>query len=165
MPSGDNVLAGDMPRIVARGRRSTVTGNITTTETGVLRLDNVPVRAGRAYLITTNNLNLDTTVSNDIAAARLRAVQATGTGTTASTSSTLAGQWRNTIDDSVYSNLGVAQAFWLPSSDGFLSVLLSAVRINGSGNIVMYANSVSGELIDMAVLDLGTDPGDTGVVI
>jgi hypothetical protein len=163
MPSGDKVKYSDLGRIVARGRRSTATGNLTTTETGVLRLDNVPVFDSRAYAILSANLNVDASVANDIGECRYRVAQATGTGTTATTSSTQIGRWRSTIDDATNSNVLPWVAFYYPSADGYLSVLLSAFRASGSGNIVVFANNV--EPIDLVVLDLGPDPGDTGVVL
>jgi hypothetical protein len=163
MPSGDRVYASDGQRIVARGRRTTPTGSITTTETGVLRVDNIPVFAGKGYRILTSNINLDTSVANDIADARIRVAQAATTGTAATISSTQIGHMRCTIDDAAQSNVLPASVYYWPSSDGYLSVLLSAQRITGTGNIVVFCSSV--ELLDLVIEELGTDPGDTGVVI
>jgi hypothetical protein len=163
MPAGGRAYYSDLGRIVARGRRSTATGNITTTETGVIRLDNVPVFDSRAYMIASANLNVDASVANDIGELRYRVTQQTTPGTSATTSSTQMGRWRSTIDDATNSNVLPFVAFYYPSADGYLSVLLSAFRAAGSGNIVVFANNV--EPIDLVVVDLGPDPGDTGVVI
>jgi hypothetical protein len=163
MPAGDRVYASDGQRIVARGRRTTPTGNITTTETGVLRVDNIPVFAGKGYRILTSNINLDASVANDIADARVRVAQAATTGTAATISSTQICHMRNTIDDASQSNVLPVSGYYWPSVDGYLSVLLTAQRITGTGNIVVFCSGT--ELLDLVIEELGTDPGDTGVVI
>jgi hypothetical protein len=157
--AGDITYASDLGGVVARGRRTSATGNVTTTETGVLRLDGIPVRAGRAYRISTSNINLDTSVANDIAAANLRI----STSGAATTSSTQICQMRNTIDDAANSNVLPMTAFYYPSGAGTLSVLLSIVRVSGTGNIILFASTV--EILDLVVTDEGTDPGNTGVVL
>jgi hypothetical protein len=161
--AGDIILTTDIPVLVSRGRRTTATGNITTTETGVLRLDDVAVRSGWAYEIFTNNINLDTSVANDIAAARLRVAFSASPGTSATTSSTQIQQMRNTIDDATNSNIIPMNALYLPGSTGYLSVLLSAIRVAGSGNIVVFASGT--DTLELMVRELGEDPGDSGVVI
>jgi hypothetical protein len=149
-------------RIVARGRRNTSTGNVTTTETGVLRIDNIPVIAGGSYRISTSNMNLDGSVDNDVGTARIRV--ATGAfGTTATIASTLIGYLRNTIDSAANSNVLNLQAFYFPSSDTYLSVLLSIIRQGGSGNIIIFGSA--SDLLDLTVEYSGADPGDTGVII
>lgn len=163
MTAGTRVYASDAPRVVKRGRRTTTTGTITTTETGVLRVDDIPVFAGRAYMIKTSNVNLDTSVANDIADARIRVTQNASTGTAATTSSSQIGHFRNYIDDASQSNVNDITAFWFPSTDGYLSVLLTCQRVTGSGNIVVFCSSA--EILDLVIFDMGDDPGDTGVVI
>lgn len=144
---------------VARGRRTTATGNITTTETGVLRLDGIPIFAGRAYRISTSNINMDTSVAGDIASARIR-ISTSGTATTASTQIV---QLRNTIDDVANSDVLTLNATHFPAADATLSVLLSAVRVAGTGNIVVFCSGT--EILDLVVTDEGLAPSDTGVVI
>lgn len=164
MASGDRLYAAEVAgRTIKRGRRVTATGNITTTETGVLRVDDIPVFADRAYMIKTSNVNLDASVANDIADARVRVTQNAAPGTAATTSSTQIGHFRNTIDDAAQSNVNDITAFYFPSSDGYLSVLLTAQRVTGTGNIVVFCSSV--EILDLVIMDIGEDPGDTGVVI
>jgi hypothetical protein len=163
MPAGDRIYASDGVRVVARGRRTTATGNITTTETGVLRIDNIPVFDVKGYRILTSNLNLDASVANDIADARIRVVQSPTTGTAATISSTQICHMRTTIDDIALSNVLPVSGYYWPSSDGYLSVLLTCQRVAGTGNIVVFCSST--ELLDMVVEELGADPGDTGVVI
>jgi len=163
MPAGDRVYAADQPRVVARGRRTTSTAAITTTETGVLRIDNIPIFDVKAYGILTSNINLDTSVANDIADMRIRIATAATPGTAATTASTQIAHFRNTIDDLAFSNVLPLSAFYFPSADGYLSVLLTCQRVAGTGNIVVFCSAV--ELLDMVVQELGADPGDTGVVI
>lgn len=149
----------DIKGVVARARRSTPTGNITTTETGVLRLDGISVRQGRFYQICTSNLNMDTSVANDIGICVIRV----STSGAATTSSTQIAYVRQFIDDASRSNVAPENCFYVPSADATLSVLLSAQRVAGTGNLVVFASSV--EMLDLTVIDLGPDPGDTGVVI
>lgn len=145
--------------VIARGRRTTATGSVTTTETGVLRLDSVPLLAGRAYEISTSGINLDTSVANDIATARIR-ISTSGAATIASTQ---IAQMRNTIDDAANSNVIPLQTYYFPGVDTTLSVLLSIVRVAGTGNIIVFCSGT--EILDLIVTDLGVAPTDTGVVI
>jgi hypothetical protein len=145
--------------VIARGRRTSATGNITTTETGVLRIDNIPVYAGRLYRISTSNINMDTSVANDIGVCRIRI----STSGAASTSSTQIANIRQTVDDATNSNIVPENCFYVPGADGTLSVLLSAVRQSGTGNLVIFCSGT--DILDLVVTDEGLDPGDTGVVI
>jgi hypothetical protein len=163
VPAGDRVYASDGQRIVSRGRRVTNSAAITTTETGLLRVDNIPVFDAKCYRILTSNLNVDAATANDVADVKLRAVQAVTPGTSASTSSTQIGSVRNVMDDIAFSNKNPLSAYWFPSADGYLSVLLSLVRSAGAGNLVAICSST--EPWDLVIEELGTDPGDTGVVI
>lgn len=165
----DLVLAGDplyvspintdgLKGVLARGRRTSATGTITTTETLVIRLDNIPVKAGRLYRISTSNINMDTTVANDIGTCRIR-ISTAGSATTASTQ---IANIRQTIDDATNSNIVNLDTFYAPASDATLSVLLSAIRQAGSGNLVVFCSGT--DILDLVVTDYGPDPGDTGVL-
>jgi hypothetical protein len=145
--------------IIARGRRTSSTGNVTTTETGFLRIDNIPVVSGRAYRIMTNGINLDTDTSNDVGTVRLRA----STSGTATTSSTLLSYFRNTIDNNSQSNIIPLSGMFIAGSTGNLSVLLSVQRQAGSGNLVIFCTAT--DYLDFWVEDMGVAPSDTGVVI
>lgn len=149
--------------LLARGRRITSTAGVTTTETGFLRIDNIPVLAGKVYQFLTTNMNVDTTVSNDIADVRLRLLYSASPGSPATTSSTQICHMRNTVDDATQSNVLPLNGFYVPSADGYISVLLSVVRVSGSGSIVVFCSG--SEILDFTIQDIGTDPGDTGVVI
>ncbi len=145
--------------IIARGRRTTATGSVTTTETGVLRIDGIPVYAGRGYSISTSCLNLDTSVNNDIASIIIR-MSTAGTATTASTGVTT---MRTTIDDATNSNILPVNGYVYPSASGTMSVLLSIVRVAGTGNIVLFSSGA--QFTDMVVRDEGVMPADTGVIL
>jgi hypothetical protein len=145
--------------VIKRGRRTTSTGNVTTTETGVLRVDDIPVYAGRLYKISTSNINVDTSADNDVARAAIRV----STSGAATTSSTLIGYVRMTIDNNTQSNVHNVTCFYSPGSDGDLSVLLTLLRQAGSGNIIVFGGA--SDICDLVIEDMGPDPGDTGVVI
>lgn len=156
----DNDLSPLPQGAIARGRRTTSTGNVTTTETGVLRIDSIPVYAGRLYAVRISNLNIDTSVDNDVGRGAVRI----STSGSATTSSTLLGYTRNTIDNASQSNVHPVVLYYAPAADATLSVLLTLLRQAGTGNIIIFGSG-SGDVIDMVVEDCGPDPGDTGVVI
>jgi hypothetical protein len=157
-------VEGLQQTVIKRGRRITSTGNITTTETGFLRLDNIPVQAGRIYQINTANINVDTSVANDIADVPLRVAFSATTGTVATTASAKIGHLRETIDDPTQSNVLPMNAFYVAPSDGYISLLLSLVRVNATGgNLIIFASST--EILDLVVQYAGSDPGDTGVIL
>jgi hypothetical protein len=150
--------------IIKRGRRITSTGSLTGTGVGVLRIDDVPVKAGRLYRITTSNLNFISSVANDIGLAAVRFVYAATTGTVGTTgNTTLLGNMRNVVDvtGSTNSNTVPMNVLYVPTADGYISVLLTATRAAGTGVMTMYGSA--GEPIDMTISYEGIDPGDSGV--
>jgi hypothetical protein len=149
--------------IIARARRITAKTGITTTETPVLRLDNIPVRAGRIYQINTSGVNIDGSVANDIGSLIMRIAYSATVGTLATIASAQFGQVRSVADDPTNSNLVPLNAFYIATADGYISILLSAIRVAGSGTIQIYA--AGNEILDFVVQFGGTDPGDTGVVL
>lgn len=167
---GDDIVVGDVndlsdpdlspigTGVVGRGRRTTSTGNVTTTETGVLRLE-VPVYAGRLYMIKTSNINIDTSVDNDIGRVAVRY----STSGNATTSSTLGNYVRETIDSATNSNVHDLTMFYVASADATLSVLLTLLRQGGTGNLIVFCSGT--DILDLVVTDLGPDPGDSGTVI
>ena len=163
---GDVIFASDInnqPKIIARGQRTTATAAITTTETGVIRLDDVPVRNGYCYEITVDNINIDTSVANDIGIVRMRYVFAASAGSTATTTSTQLNTWRNTIDDATNSNVLPWVNHYFATADGFLSILFSLQRQAGTGNLIWFCSAT--DVCNVVVKDIGSDPGNTGVVI
>lgn len=147
--------------VLARAQRTTASSGSTGTEVGVLRLDDVPIYAGRLYRIFTGNLNIDTSVADDIAHCRLRI---TTDGSTPSTSSTqLGGGMRDDMASASAGPIIAITHLYAPSADETLSVLLTVNRIAGTGTIVIYGDATT--TIDLAIEDVGLDPGDTGVDI
>lgn len=158
-----SAVEGSQQLLIKRTRRTTVTGLVTTTETPFLRLDNIPVQAGKVYQINVTNINIDTTVSNDIGDCRLRVAYAATTGTLATIASSQIAHFRNTIDDATQSNVGQLGAFYIATADGYTSMLLSIQRVSGTGNLVVFCSTT--EILDFVVQFGGPDPGDTGVVL
>jgi hypothetical protein len=145
---------------IARGRRTTATGTVTTTETGVVRLDSVPLIGGHAYEFALSDVNVDTSVANDVAAVRFRIDV---TGASATIASTQIQQLRQTIDNATDSNVLPGQAFYHPASDETLSLLISLIRVSGTGNVIVFCSST--DILDLHIIDHGVAPSDTGVVI
>lgn len=149
----DDVRVG----IVARGRRTT-TSSSTTTEVAVLRIDDIPVLAGRTYKISTSCMSIGSTVNGDIALANIRY---TTDGSTPTTSSTALGGLGVQVPSAA---IGMAHPFigyFFPSSDQIFSVLLSVARASGTGSVSIGA--VATQVIDLIVEDMGFDTGDVGV--
>ena len=154
-----SAIEGSQQLVVARGRRITSTGNVTTTETGVLRIDNVTVKAGRLYQISTGPVNMDGSVDNDVGTVRIRV----STSGAATISSTLLGYMRQTIDNNTQSNVVNVNAWYLAPADATISILLSLIRQAGTGNLIIFGSA--SDILDMVVQYAGVDPGDTGVVL
>jgi hypothetical protein len=144
---------------VARANRTTSSSS-TTSETGVLRLDNVPVSAGREYRIWTSPMIFQSTVAGDLVNAHIR-YNTAGTATTGSTQLT-------GLVDTANSASGPQKtkgltALWVPPTTGLVSILLSVSRDGGTGSVALNASSPYP--IDLVVEDAGADPGNTGVVL
>lgn len=148
----------DIKKRIARGLRTT-DSSTTTTEVGVVRLDGVPVKAGRTYTISTNSLSPLSGTANDYAGLKIR-VSTTGTATTSSTA-LIVTQGRITGANGNES-WGVSVTY-NPAADETLSILLTVSLVSGTGSA-----SVSGSAtipIELWVDDMGADPGNTGVSI
>lgn len=144
-------------QIVRRGRRvtnSTASGS----EQEVLRVDSIPVIAGRAYHIVANPMVIDTSVANDIGRILLRIDE---TGANATVSSTLIALGQQRLADAANGNTIQAAVSRLASVDGTWSVLLSTSRVSGTG--LISVNGASTNPIELLIFDCGIDPGDTGV--
>lgn len=153
-------LETQQQRIVRRYRRITSSGAaITTTETPYIRLDNIPIINTGIYRISTSNLNLISTVVNDIAAVRCRV--ATGVlGTLATIASTQIGDIKLAFDVASAPVNQPLQCFYVSTADTYLSVLLSIVRLNGTGNIQLQASATA--IAECTVEYAGVDPGNVG---
>lgn len=161
--SGSRALAADVVaaarKIVGRARRLS-NSSTTTSEIGVLRLDDVELLADHVYEIQTSSLLVTSSVANDIVHVKLRY---TTDGSTPSTSSTLLTQSGERIEVTASGGYTQAIGTYAPSSDEALSVLLTVARNSGTGNVSINYASVAP--IEILVIDLGEDPGDTGVDI
>lgn len=149
----DDVRTG----IVARGRRVT-NSSTTTTEVGVLRIDDIPITGGRTYKISTSCISINTTVNGDIVSANVRY---TTDGSTPTTSSAAIGGLGQYIPSAA---IGLAHPFigyYFPTADETFSVLLSVARASGTGSVSLAASA--GQPIDLIVEDMGIDTGDVGV--
>jgi len=155
-----NAADPNMLGVVARAVRTSAKTPITT-ETGYLRIDDIPVVAGYAYKIYTSNLTLDSTNDGEIGAARIRVVQAVSPGTAATTSSTQIGMRRSYQDANANADLGPLITDYFAATDGYLSVILTAQRVTALGTFQCFASAT--EPVHLIVECIGIDPGDTGV--
>jgi hypothetical protein len=148
-------------KIIKRGRRITPSST-TTTIVGVMRLDNVALKAGREYTIRVTGLHLDSTVAADALRAEIRF---DATGAAATTAS-------NQLQDSiVYGRIVTAnsgetkpcEAEVTPGADATYSFILCVARIAGAGNARLFAGA--NDSIHMKIYDCGTAVSDTAVIL
>lgn len=148
-------------RCIGRARRITnSTATSGTALTAVLRLDDIPIFAGRLYTVRSSNLFFDASVANDVGQGILTYTTDGSTPTISST--TFPGGVTQTIIPNI--SFGEARPIlttYTPATDQTLSLLLCAARATGTGVIVIQANG-AGTLCEFAVYDQGEDPGDTG---
>lgn len=156
-------LEANLQRLVKRARRSTNSGTFTTTETPTLRLDNIPVIGGAAYRIMTSQLSVGSTDATSSVLIRLRYVFALTTGTVATISSTQLAAVRIFQDSASAVNTISLSGFYFPASSGYISLLISAIRVTGGGTLTFFGTG--GDAYDLTVEFAGDDPGDTGVVL
>ena len=147
--------------VIIRGTRTT-NSSVTTSEIGVLRLDNVPVFAGRLYEIAANNIEVDSTVNNDGIRGTIRY---TTNGTQADTTSTTL-----TISQAVQVNAAHGEhisvsGFYVPTDNQLLSIILTVARSTGSGSVSMLAGTGLPGAIDLIVEDHGPDSGNRGILL
>lgn len=161
---GEDVTADKLNRatekVIARGRRTTTSGNSTGSSVAILRLDDVAVRAGYLYVIRTNSLAISTSVANNTVRAEIRY---TTDGSTPSTSSTIipGGVTQQVPESTTQSDNSSIHCLYAPGSDETLSLLLCVTRTTGSGNGFIFADATN--VIEMWIEQGGEDPGDTGV--
>jgi hypothetical protein len=149
-------------QIMARAERATVsTGTTTTTATsaqGVLRIDDITLRAGRLYRVAAPSLGLYSSTSGDVAVAQLTR---TTDGSTPTASSTRLTHGRvEAFGTSVVHTCDLHAVYAPGGADVTFSVLLSIYRQSGSGTIQAYG--AADWPILLLIEDLGVDPGDTG---
>lgn len=144
--------------IIARGQRTTSSSS-TTTEVGVLRIDGVPVVAGRSYKVWTSPLAVHSSAANDVVRARIR-INAAGTATTSSTQLAIT---QDIVPNTAHPPAPGISGRYDPGSSGTLSVLLTVGRQTGTGNVDILSGA--GLEIELVVEDIGLAVGDTGVDI
>jgi hypothetical protein len=149
-------------RCIGRARR--ITNSSSTSGTAllpVLELDDIPIFANRLYGIVTAPLFLDGSVASDVGQAW---ITFTTDGSTPVIGSTpLPGGVAQTIIPNISFGESVLIATtYTPSTDQTLSLLLCIARGTGTGVITLQANG-SSTIAEVRVMDLGEDPGDTGV--
>lgn len=142
--------------IVARARRTSNSSG-TTSEAGVLRLDDVPLKAGWLYYIYTSALFVVSNNSGDAVGCYLRH---TTDGSTPTTSSTILAQTTAVSDSTTVGATIPMGLLYAPASDLDLSILLTVIRHSGSGSVVLA--SAATNPLDLVVMRVGIDPGNTG---
>src|SRR5690348_15363931 len=147
--------------LVAGGYGNRQTNSTTTTTiVGVLRLDDVQLRGGRAYEIKTSALRT-TSGANDGVTATLRVTTDGSTPTTSSTA--IATGSTQTTSASVFESITL-QRLYQPSSDQLLSVLLCVARTTGSaGNAGLGGDATYP--IEIWIVDVGEATADAGTDI
>lgn len=147
--------------IKARARRVTNTGASTGSVVGILRLDDVPVVAGRAYQITaigglfpnaTDNVRIDAT---------LRYTTNGATPTTASPILVLHGL--TTVTNGYVERYNIIHTY-VPGVDQTLSLIMCFQSV-ASGGAAVSSYAAADWPTEIIVTDMGADPGDTGVDI
>jgi hypothetical protein len=154
--------------VIARGSRITSSSG-TTTEIGVLRLDDISIFEGRLYRVSLATSTLfGSTVANDLIEGRFY-YSITGAAVVGVNVFGVLSIETRTAGGAQYSD---AVSAFLPSpvvattdgsGTGTLSVVFSIVRTVGAGTISVPSSATYP--INMIVEDLGPDPGDTGVDI
>jgi len=146
----------DTKKLVARARRES-DSSTTTTETGVLQIEGLVLKAGRHYRVSTGPLQANSSVLNDVITARIRY---TTDGSTATTSSTQLAQM--TADHNISAGKGWPILSEItPAADQIVSLLLTVGRTSGSGNALLEGNAVYP--ICVWVDDAGLDTGNVGI--
>ena len=143
--------------VIARGSRAT-SSTAASAAQGVLRVDSVPLLAGRRYHIRTNAL----TATSSVAADRVQVALRMSTVGTATTASTVFSQSNSPAIDSTGAGWGTSVDYnYTPAVNETASIILNTQRLSGTGNAqLLVTASVT---IDIEVIDCGVDPGNTGV--
>lgn len=145
--------------ILAIGIRTT-NSSTTTSEVGVLRLDDVPITGGHRIEVKTNSITLHSSVNADVVRAIIRY---TTDGSTPTTSSTALCDAQLTVNNTTFPTTSIASGTYVPASNETLSALLTVSRQSGSGNAQLLGSSSFP--LELTIVDLGVDSGDVGVDI
>lgn len=155
IPTADE-LDQALPIIRQRGRRNSVSTGSTGSVVGVLRLDDLPVKAGQSYTISVM-AHPDSTVLTDFLDITLR--YSTDGSTPTTSSSVIPGGEAVVRTVSLFS----LKFEYVPASDLTLSLLLCVARNSGTGTCTLFADSI--RCTEIAVFSSGADVGDTGTDI
>lgn len=136
----------------------TSNSSTTTTEVGVLRIDDIPITGGHRYEIKTNSIIIHSTTANDVVRA---AIRYTTDGSTPSTSSTQLCVAQDAIVNTSFPPSTVASGTYVPATDETLSVLLTVSRQTGAGNVQIIGSATLPT--ELTIVDLGIDTADVGV--
>lgn len=150
--------------VIKRARRDTNSSPSTSaTLVPVLRLDGVALTAGRLYGIQTSQLALDANAANDVMRAEIR-YDTTGSAATIA-SARLPGSMAQALQANTSQSEDVTiNTTYAPASNQTVSFLLclSHPVATGATNATILADG-DFNTIQILVIDLGLDPGDTGV--
>ncbi len=154
----------EQQRVIARGRRITAKTGITTTEVGIIRLDNIPVVSGYMYRIGSSGINADITSAGPAASDEtFTFVCRAELGATATTASASLGRIRFTVNSISQGPIIPMTTFYYAGATGTLSVLITGFRQSGTQTYQAFADASNP--IDLTVEYAGVDPGDTGVSV
>jgi hypothetical protein len=142
-------------RIIARGNRTSTKATITT-EVGILRVDNIIIKADRRYMVMTSAARFDCGAGSlNILSQRIR-VNQNGEASTTSTE----------IDYVEQHNRNSARCvgwFTATSNRTTCSVLYSVARAAGADAVTWLMDNLRGFCLE--VFECGVGPNDTGVDI
>ncbi len=145
--------------IIGWARRITTSStNSTSTDIGVLRLDNVAVVSGRSYSIRSNSLNVASTVNNDVVRVSVRYRT---DGVAAGITDTFLPGGQGYVNIIASGGTITFDIQYVPSGNQTLSLLLCIARSSGTGATTLFCDSV--RVTEIKVLDAGVDVGNTGV--
>ena len=162
VPPSANFIVGSFVQtsgMVGYGSRTT-NPSASTTETAVLELDNVHVKAGVAYRIGTSSLLADSTVANDSIRINIRY---TTDGTTPTTADTLMTSMEQTIGALASQIRGPMNVIYQPTTDQVLNLILTQARSAGTGSIALQ--HITGMPIDIYVEAVGVATPDLGAAL
>ena len=149
---------------VARARRTTdSTSTNSTTEVGVLRLDDIPLKQGRNYSIKWQATWDTTTATAEGMRALLRYTVDGSTPTTASTVLAGSGGEFKITDAAVFTTVD-CETDYTPAADELFSCLLTIRHVTGTVATILEADT-SVFHTQIWIDDVGDDPGDTGTDI
>lgn len=163
MPNaGDILTPTDQPAGLIkkhlRGTGGSITG-VSTTETGYIRIDSIPIRNGYTYEVVAPRCVMTATVVGTTAIARLRG-STSGNATNASTLLD-GGEIRSTAapDTSNVPEMPLI-GYWDATTTGTLSVILTVVRAQGTGTVGLFASSAN--VAPLLIKEIGVTPADSG---